>query len=163
MSTEVLAGRVLTLRELEQCLERAMHEIANTMFNYDSKIIPLSDVEIVPPGLTAIVGFGGKISGFIAVHVCPECACVLASSLLGMAFDEVDDIVCDAMGEMVNMLAGGLKKFASQNEDLFKISVPSIIRGSDYTTQAPREAEQIAFGVQAGPRSFAIQLIVEMR
>lgn len=106
--------------------------------------------------------YGGKISGFIAVHVSPKCACILASSLLGMNFNDIDDIVCDAMGEMANMLAGGLKKYASQNEDLFRISVPSIICGSDYTTQAPTDAEQVSFGVRVGPRSFAVQLIADL-
>jgi chemotaxis protein CheX len=118
---------------------------------------------VIPPGLSAIVGFGGRISGYVAIHLSPVSACTLASNLLGMAFDEMDDIVADAMGEMVNMLAGGLKKYACQNEDLFKISVPSIVYGLDYSTHAPKNAERLAVGVQAGSCTFGVQLVFALR
>jgi hypothetical protein len=65
------------------------------------------------------------------------------------------------MGEIVNMLAGGLKKFASQREELFKISIPSVISGNDYSTHSPKDSEQRVLQVQAGPCSIAVQLVVE--
>jgi chemotaxis protein CheX len=158
MSTQVAAEKI-TIHELEGGLERALKEITTTMFNCDSEIISADKVEIVPPGLSAIVGFGGRISGYIAIHLSPKSACTLAASLLGMTFDEMDDIVADAMGEMVNMLAGGLKKFASQDEDLFKISVPSIVYGSDYSTHAPKNSERLLIGVQTEFCTFSVQLV----
>jgi chemotaxis protein CheX len=159
MSTGVQVPKIITVEELESSLVRAMKEITSTMFNCTSEIVSPDQVDIIPPGLSAIVGFGGKISGYVAIHLSPACACTLASNLLGMSFSEMDDIVADAMGEMVNMLAGGLKKFASQNEDLFKISVPSIVYGMDYSTHAPKNARRLAIGVQAGACTFGVQLV----
>jgi chemotaxis protein CheX len=158
MNSGVTADRI-TLGELEISLERALKEITTTMFNCDSEIISPDKVETVPPGLSAIVGFGGRISGYIAIHLPPKSACHLASSLLGMSFDEMDEIVADAMGEMVNMLAGGVKKFASCDEDLFKISVPSIVYGTDYYTRAPKNSERLLIGVQTEFGSFSVQLV----
>jgi chemotaxis protein CheX len=162
MSAE-LAHKTITVQELEVCLVRAMKEITATMFNCESDIISPDQVDIIPPGLSAIVGFGGKISGYVAIHLSPESACTLASNLLGMNFVEMDDIVADAMGELVNMLAGGLKKFACKNEDLFRISVPSIVYGMDYSTHAPKNAERLMIGVQAGACTFGVQLVFEVR
>ncbi len=159
MSSEVVSGQRISKEELEASLKRALREIITTMFNCDVKILPVEEVDIIPPGLSAIVGFGGKISGYVAIHLSPHSACVLASNLLGMKFDEMDEIVADAMGEMVNMLAGSLKKYASRNEDLFKISIPSIVYGRDYSTHAPKNAERLAVGVQAGGCSFEAQLV----
>lgn len=160
MGAEVVAQKVvITTQELEVSLERALREITTTMFNCDIDIIPTDQVEVIPPGLSAIVGFGGKISGYVAIHLSPSSACTLASNLLCMSFVEMDEIVADAMGEMVNMLAGGLKKFACQNEDLFRISVPSIVYGTDYLTHAPKNAMRLAIGVQAGSCTFAVQLV----
>jgi chemotaxis protein CheX len=79
--------------------------------------------------------------------------------MLGMDFEEVDDIVADAMGELVNMLAGGLKKYCSKTEDIFKISVPSIVYGLDYSTHTPKNAERLMIGVQAGSCTFGVQLV----
>ena len=163
MSNESLAQKVITVEELEVSLVRAMKEIASTMLNYESEIVSPDQVAVIPPGLSAIVGFGGKISGTVAIHLSPGSACTLAGAMLGMSFDEVDDIVADAMGELVNMLAGGLKKFSCQDEDLFKISVPSIVYGLDYSTHAPKNAERLMIGVQAGACTFCVQLVFARR
>jgi len=159
MSTEALARREITANELEVGLARAMKEITATMLNCESEIVSQDQAEMIPPGLSAIIGFGGKISGYVAIHLSPLSACTLASKLLGMHFDEMDDIVADAMGELVNMLAGGLKKFACRDEDLFKVSVPSIVYGMDYLTHAPKNAERLSIGVQAGSCTFGVQLV----
>ncbi len=164
MGAEVMTQRVvITPQELEICLEKALKEIITMMFNRDMEIMPADHIEVVPPGLSAIVGFGGRISGYVAIHLSPASACTLASNLLGMSISEVDDIVADAMGEMANMLAGGLKKFACQTEDLFKISVPSIVYGTDYATHAPKNAERLAIGVKTCSCSFGVQLVFAAR
>jgi chemotaxis protein CheX len=159
MSTAVQTQHIITIHDLELGLERALKEITTTMFNCESQIIPPDQVDVVLPGISAIVGFGGKICGFIAMHLSAKSACQLAEGLLGMQFEGVDEIVADAMGEMVNMLAGGLKKFASNSEDLFKISVPSIVYGTDYSTRAPKNSERLVIGVRAGDCSFNVQLV----
>jgi chemotaxis protein CheX len=163
MGTAVTAQATVTILDLELGLEKALQEIMTTMFNRNSQISQPDQIDVVAPGISAIIGFGGKISGFIAIHLSPKNACTLAEGLLGMKFEAVDEIVADAMGEMVNMLAGGLKKFASQSEDLFKISVPSIVYGSDYSTHAPKNSERLAIGVQAGDCSFTVQLVFASR
>jgi chemotaxis protein CheX len=163
MNGDVLTPKIVTLQELELGLERAVKEITTTMFNCESIIVPIDQVDVIPPGLSAVVGFSGKISGFVAIHLSPTSACSLASSLLGMGFEEMDEIVADAMGEMVNMIAGGLKKYASRNEDLFKISVPSIVYGMDYSTHTPKNAERLTMGIQAGFCSFSVQLVYAYR
>jgi chemotaxis protein CheX len=163
MAKVVLNGQVITLQHLELGLERALKEIATTMLNCDSQILPSEEVSVQVPGISAIIGFGGKISGFIAMHLSPESACMLAESLLGMSFDHLDEIVADAMGELVNMLAGGLKKFTSGSEDLFKISIPSIIYGTDYSTHAPKNSERVIVGVKAGACVFTVQLVFAAR
>ena len=151
--------KTVDIHEMEDCLEKAIREITTTMFDCDSEIIPFESVDLIPPGLSAIVGFGGKISGNISMHLSPENACALASNMLGMEINEMDDIVADAMGEMVNMLAGGMKKYACRHEDLFRISVPSIVYGSDYSTHSPKDSERLLMGIKTGSSTYSLQLI----
>jgi len=146
--------------EMEDCLEQAIKEITTTMFDCNSEIIPVENVDSIPPGLSAIVGFGGKLSGNISIHLSPGSACTLASNMLGMEIKEIDEIVADAMGEMVNMLAGGMKKCACKHEDLFKISVPSIVYGADYSTRSPKNSERLLMGIKTGSSTYSIQLIL---
>jgi chemotaxis protein CheX len=163
MSTAVLNTNSITIQQLEISCEHALKEIFTTMLNCECQRISYDQIEVVPPGLSAIVGFGGKISGFIALHLSPNSACTLAEHLLGMNFTEVDEIVADAMGEIVNMLAGGVKKHMSENEDLFKISVPSIVFGNDYATHSPKNSEKVSIGVATGTCSFGVQLCFARR
>jgi chemotaxis protein CheX len=163
MKTVVGIPNGITMRDLETGLEKALQEITTTMFDCCSRIVPLDPSEAISPGLSAIVGFGGKISGFIAIHLPFQSACMLAGQLLGMKFETVDEIVADAMGEMVNMIAGGLKKFAGRDEDLFKISIPSIVYGTDYSTHASKDAETLILGVETAGCCFNLQLVFAYR
>jgi len=162
MSSAALATGTVAIQDLESCLEKAVTEVISTMLNYQPVIVPCDESALIP-GVSAIVGLGGKVSGIIAIHMTAENACTLASGLLGMSFEEVDEIVADAMGEIVNMLAGGLKKHACQSEELFKISIPSVIRGNNYSTHGPKDSEQRLIGVHAGPCSLVLQLVVERK
>ena len=162
MSIVANAGEAIKMQDLEKSLEKAVAEVVSTMLNQQPIIVHL-DNGITIQGVSAIVGFGGKVSGLIAMHLSPENACTLASGLLGMSFEEVDEIVSDAMGEIVNMLAGAMKKHACQSEELFKISIPSVVYGNHYSTHAPKDSERRLIGVQAGPCSLAIQLVIEKR
>ncbi len=146
-----------TISELKNNLKYALTDVFGTMLGRFPEI--LNEAELVT-GLSAIVGFGGNISGFLALHSVPENACDIAGGMLGMRFSAVDDIVCDAMGEVVNMLAGSLKKYSSVNGELFKISIPTIVWGSSYSTHAPKNSEQILIGVKSAESLFTLQLVV---
>ncbi len=160
----IAAAGGITPFDLEKGLEDILNGIARTMLSCESHVFPWDHSAAVPTGLSAMVGFGGKISGFVAMHLTPQDACRLAGNLVGMSFDAVDDIVVDAVGEMSNMLAGGLKKFAcSGDDDLIKISIPSIVQGTHYSMRAPKDAERLDVGVEMGSCSFALQLVVAYR
>jgi chemotaxis protein CheX len=146
-----------SLSELKNNLKYALTDVFGTMLGRFPEIA--DKIELVT-GLSAIVGFGGNISGFLALHSIPENACDIAGTMLGMRFAAVDDIVCDAMGEVVNMLAGSLKKYSSANGELFKISIPTIVWGSSYSTRAPKNAQQILIGVKSSASLFTVQLVV---
>jgi chemotaxis protein CheX len=80
--------------------------------------------------------------------------------MLGDSYPEVNDIVCDAIGELGNMLGGSLKKFSGRYGEPFKISVPTIVRGKDYEMHAAKDSEQILLGVSAIGVCFTVQLVV---
>jgi chemotaxis protein CheX len=141
-------------------ISHALMDIFSTMFGRETNLVPEKEIQEAI-GLCSILGFAGQISGFLCLHLSRGTACGIASGLLGFELVEVDETVRDAMGEMVNMLAGGLKSYLSSQEEVFTLSIPSIIEGKDYTTYAPGEAECMIFGVSAGEYRFKVQLVVE--
>lgn len=146
--------------DLKEGLLHALQDLFINMFNERATLIPTEGV-CDQPRISSVVGFAGRLTGCLLLHFNTDVACALASGLLGSKISQVDDTVCDAIGEMVNMLAGGLKHHLSKNEEMFKISIPSVIEGQDYLTHAPANSHSTLVGVSAGPYTFKVQLVIE--
>src|SRR5215471_4913156 len=63
----------------------------------------------VPITLTAVIGLAGALSGAYSVVVNESAAKQIATSLLGIEVESLDDTVYDALGEITNILAGAWK------------------------------------------------------
>ena len=150
----------LILSNLETNLQDALKEVIGTTLGATPEFITPDDSA---KGMSAIIGISDGISGYLALHVSPEGACRIAEAMLGDSYPEADDIVCDAIGELANMLGGSLKKFSGRYGEPFKISVPAIVRGTDYETHVAKDAQKIIFGVSAISVCLMVQLVVYSR
>jgi chemotaxis protein CheX len=109
-----------------------------------------------PETITAVVGFGGLLSGACVFRSGASAALAIAGKLTGMEFSEIDDTVKDAIGEVCNMLAGAWKGRIPDLSANCGLSIPAVITGSNYHihVQAPEfrlhhvyEFESTAFEV----------------
>jgi CheY-specific phosphatase CheX len=148
--------------DMKVSLVKALEQVFTTMFNSAITVLPVVDLPD-PKHLSALVGFGGRLSGFLCLHFSGEAACSIASGLLGMPMNELDDTVFDAAGETVNMLAGCFKNQVSKTEEMFKISVPSVIQGREYNVHTRANSHQVLFGVSTGSYEFVAQLVLEQK
>jgi chemotaxis protein CheX len=85
-----------------------------------------------PESVTAVVGFGGVLSGACVFRSGGGAARKIAAHLTGMEFTEVDDTVKDGIGEICNMLAGSWKGKLPELAAHCGLSIPTVITGSDY-------------------------------
>jgi chemotaxis protein CheX len=92
-----------------------------------------------PESVTAVVGFGGVLSGACVYRSGARAALRVAALMTGMEFHSLDDTVKDAIGEIGNMLAGAWKGKVPNLAANCGLSVPAVITGSDYHlhVQAP--------------------------
>jgi chemotaxis protein CheX len=82
--------------------------------------------------VTAVVGFGGLLSGACVFKSGSSAARKIAARMTGMEFEEVDGTVKDGIGELCNMLAGGWKSMVPNLSAHCGLSVPAVITGRDY-------------------------------
>jgi chemotaxis protein CheX len=89
--------------------------------------------------VTAVVGFGGMLSGACVFRSGASAALKIAACMTGAEFDAIDDTVKDGIGELCNMLAGAWKGRVPDLAANCGLSVPAVITGRDYRihVQAP--------------------------
>jgi chemotaxis protein CheX len=92
-----------------------------------------------PESVTAVVGFGGLLSGACVFRCGGTVAIRIAALMTGMEFADLDDTVKDAIGEIGNMLAGAWKGKVPNLAANCGLSVPAVITGRNYNlhVQAP--------------------------
>jgi chemotaxis protein CheX len=92
--------------------------------------------------ISGIIGLAGEARGAVAVSMKKELAFKLTEQLTGQKHDSMDDEVTDAMGELVNIIAGNAKQ---RLENIFNlvISLPSVITGAGHEIKWPSEQARI--------------------
>ena len=116
-------------------LEKSVREVFETMLGVQCRrkdcATAFSDQQ-TGVSVTAVVGFGGILSGACVIRCDASAACAIAACMAGMEFETVDEIVKDAIGEICNMLAGTWKSKVPDLAANCGLSVPAVITGCDY-------------------------------
>ena len=94
--------------------------------------------------ISGILGFSGDIKGMLRINCPNQVAMAITGSLLGMEVEEIDDDVRDAIGEIANMIAGGLKIYFARHNHSIELSIPTAIGGQSYTVHSLANAEWVA-------------------
>lgn len=109
--------------------------------------------------ISAMIGLTGGFSAMLGIH-CPEAVgLAISGAMLGMEIEEIDADVKDALGEISNMVAGGLKeRFAAEDIDL-ELAIPTAISGKSFTIASSTRSNRviIPFSVESG------QFFIEMK
>lgn len=107
-------------------------ETFGTMISLPIEKVDEEDVKLDPSvSLICTITFTGPLMGVFAV----QCSAVTAESIARvMLMSDPDDVlneteISDALGEVANMLLGGLKAKMAESVGEIQISIPSVIRG----------------------------------
>lgn len=119
-------------------LDGSVEEVFQLMLGTDCEREPVP-AAIDAESVTAVVGFGGVLSGACVFRTCAAAAIRVATRMTGMEFEEIDDTVKDAIGEICNMIAGSWKGKVPGLAANCGLSVPAVITGRNYRlhVQAP--------------------------
>jgi chemotaxis protein CheX len=114
--------------------------------------------------ISGLIGLSGEVSGAVAISMKAATAFKITSILTsGATHAEFDADVTDAIGEIVNIISGNIKK-DFEEELRIKISLPSIIIGKAHTIVWPSEKARIIcipFTVFSD-QEFCLSVAVEM-
>ncbi len=112
--------------------------------------------------VAANVGFSGKIYGMVYICMSSALATKFTKQLLGM--DELEEsdheTINDALGELANMTVGGFKNQLSHKGYSCQLTIPSILRGSNFQIESTSQSQRETFYFDSEGDSFVADLFV---
>ena len=114
-----------------------------------------------PESVTAVVGFGGLLSGACVFRCGASAAMKVAARMTGMEFNEIDGTVKDGIGEICNMLAGAWKGKVPDLAAHCGLSVPAVITGRDYNLHVQAPEFQLRHSYSFEDAHFAVTIVCD--
>jgi chemotaxis protein CheX len=111
--------------------------------------------------VTAVVGFGGLLSGACVFRSGVTTALKIAAHMTGMEFEDIDDTVKDGIGEICNMLAGAWKGKVPELAANCGLSVPAVITGRDYKLHVQAPEFQLHHGYRFDEEVFEVTIVCD--
>ena len=141
-------------------LDRSVEEVFHLMLGVDCTR-DFAPAVPEPEAVTAVVGFGGILSGACLLRVSAKAAMEMAALMTGATFDEIDDTVKDGIGEICNMVAGAWKGKVPELAGYCGLSVPAVITGRDYRLHVQAPEFQLQHAYRFGQSGFAVTIVCD--
>ncbi len=108
--------------------------------------------------ISGIIGLAGAVKGMLAIHLPNEAAMAVTTAFLGMDVEEIDEDVCDAIGELANMLGGSMKSILDPSGSEIQLSMPSAIHGEEYAVDCLTDSESVTVPFEFNGQTFMVEL-----
>lgn len=164
----------LTEEIFKECIEQAVQKVFHTMLQknaipvHGSSPLPATEPWIRPPDLDGTiavgnVGFAGDVSGLVFIYLSETLVHSIVQGMLGMTEQEVleggREVSSDVIGELTNMTVGVFKNRIHDLGYPCKLTIPTVVWGSDIAIQPPRGAVRRTYIFQVDGRSVIADLM----
>lgn len=156
---------LINITDIHEFMIRHVLHVFDTIFSMKAvpinKAMPGADLERV----CGSVGFGGEaISGAVYLHLPARFAALLAACMLGVEPQSLSEAeINDVVGELGNMLTGGLKSWLGDSSLPCAVSIPAVIRGSAFAVELLPDVERLRLEFNCGPNYFSIEVHVKFQ
>jgi len=111
------------------------------------------------------VGFIGEVNGLIYLYLEETFARLCTCQLLGMTEPELeeagDEVINDAIGELTNMTVGGFKNGLCDAGYPCKLTIPSILRGSNFSIEPISSATRHTYNFDSGGHKVVADILLK--
>jgi chemotaxis protein CheX len=145
-------------------ITRGVADVFKTMFGLEAVEAAAAEPRASNEPLVAgSVGFIGDVNGVVYLEVTDAFARTLASRMLGLAEAELDgeEMVNDVIGELSNMVVGGVKSQLCDSGAPCVLTIPSVVRGQRLSLEPLRSSERRLLHFRCAEDDLIVELIVK--
>ncbi|MCC7422404.1 MAG: chemotaxis protein CheX [Planctomycetaceae bacterium] len=101
--------------------------------------------------ITAVIGLSGRVTGSICLSLPQRTAFSAVHRMVDLQCTEVNQLVCDTVGEFTNMIAGTARK--ALGELHLELGLPNVVTGDGHDIQFPQKSQPmyVTFNSEIGP------------
>lgn len=146
--------------ELEKSLISATLEVFASMIFIDIAPETPSDCETaaIESNLCGLIGLAGDLRGLLAIQCPGEVAMGITGAMLGMEVTELGEDAKDAIGEIANMVAGGLKEALAALGKKVELAIPTTVIGKAIRTSGLSGATRVMIPFSCPLGRFGVEL-----
>ncbi len=146
--------------DFAKIITETTEEIFNCMIFIDIAASPAlaTGKQAIGCHVSAMIGLTGGLSAMLGIHCPSAVGLAVTGAMLDMELEEVDADVKDALGEIANMLAGGIKERLSvENIDL-ELAIPTAVAGKSYVISAPKGSQRVVVPFTISQGQFFVEI-----
>lgn len=150
--------------ELDDLVRKAVAKAFDTMLNIE--VIaesPEPGAWNGDPCVAGSVGFIGRLTGVVYIHSSVSFARHITTRMLGIQESEIDgdEMVNDVIGELTNMVVGQIKSQLSDQGMPCVLTIPSIVRGSQFEIEAVSSTTRKVSMFRCGKDRLAVETLIK--
>lgn len=120
---------------------------------------PFAKTDCVAKGdISGVIGLAGDATGSVAVSFPTRLAGEIYSNMVGEPATGLDEGVRDAIGEVVNMIAGGAKAALAQKGFSFRIAIPAVVVGQNHSIEHKGDTPFLCVPFHMGDETFWLEV-----
>jgi chemotaxis protein CheX len=150
--------------DLKTFAEKSMTEVFDTMLSMEVALFdPACKIELDATRIVGSVSFAGAVMGCVSIQLLQDFARFITASMLGMEPEEIesDEEVNDVIGELSNMVGGGLKSRLCDAGLACALSIPSITTGSDFCIKSKGWVRNERFGFRHQQHVVVVEIFIK--
>jgi chemotaxis protein CheX len=151
--------------QITEYLSRHLGDVFDMMLSMKAVPAPANENHhIHGERVTGTVGMAGEtVTGSVYLHITSAFAVQAASAMLGMAPEELTSPaeVNDVVGEVTNMLAGGLKSWLCDSGAACALTTPAVIRGTSFEINPKPGVEIVLLGFDCGENKGLVEVHIK--
>ena len=117
-----------------------------------------SETEAIESNLCGLIGLAGDLRGLLAIQCPGEVAMGITGAMLGMEVTELGEDAKDAIGEIANMVAGGLKEALAVLGKKIELAIPTTVIGKAIRTSGLSGASRVMIPFSCPLGRFGVEL-----